>query len=264
MNRPVVNKIVLAVPVILLIGGTAVFFINQKLRAGYELIPVQRGPIVESVYGVGTVTARHIFQYKLGVHSTVRRLFVQLGDTVKSGEPLMDLQDTAMVRAPFAGVVTGLNVNLGETALAQAPLVVVTDLKDRYVSVALEQQGAIRVNTSQKAVLSFEMVRGQKFDGVIRSIFPGDGQFTVQIEVPNLPPEILPGMTADVGIQISKRDDTMLVPVSAITAGQILVERAGKREKIQVKVGIIDGEKAEILSDNLHVGDRVLVKAPGK
>jgi hypothetical protein len=60
---------------------------------------------VESVYGIGMVTATRSFQLKLGVTSTIRRLFVREGDQVRRGQQLADL-DGVPFSAPFDGTIT--------------------------------------------------------------------------------------------------------------------------------------------------------------
>ena len=63
--------------------------------------PLRRGSVVESVYGIGTITARKIFNLKLGVTSTVRKLDIVEGDHVQKGQALMDLEGIGATVAPF-------------------------------------------------------------------------------------------------------------------------------------------------------------------
>src|SRR5581483_7912483 len=66
------------------------------------------GRMVESVYGIGTVTARHTYDLKLGVMDTLNKLYIDEGATVKKGAPLVSFMDNHLARAPFDGVVTSL------------------------------------------------------------------------------------------------------------------------------------------------------------
>src|SRR3989338_7440611 len=58
--------------------------------------PIKRGSVIESVYGIGTVTATKSYQLKLGVTSTIRRLYVKEGDQVGKGQALVDLDGTGI------------------------------------------------------------------------------------------------------------------------------------------------------------------------
>ncbi len=67
--------------------------------------------------------------------------------------------------------------------------------------------------------MSFENLREQKLNGKVTSIYPKDGQFFVNIEVQDMPAEVLVGMTADVAIQVAKKDNVLQVPLVAVRQG---------------------------------------------
>lgn len=221
--------------------------------------PIKKGAIVESVYGIGTVTATRSFQLKLGVTSTIRRLFVKEGDPVKRDQRLADL-DGVLFSAPFDGTITLLPFKVGETVFPQAVVLSIVDLQDRYLLVTLEQQAALRVRRSQKAKLSFDSLRAESHDGLVEAIYSNDNNFFVRIGVAALPPQILPGMTADVAIGISERRDALIVPVAAIDSGKVTVKRGLGTATVAVKTGIVDGAMAEIVSGDLQAGERLLIR----
>jgi multidrug efflux pump subunit AcrA (membrane-fusion protein) len=221
--------------------------------------PIQKGAIVESVYGIGTVTATKSFQLKLGVTSTIQRMFIKEGDQVKRGQRLVDL-DGVLFNAPFDGTVTLLPFKVGETVFPQAVILSIVDLQDRYALVTLEQQAALRVRRGQKARLSFDSMREESYDGLVEAIYSNDNNFFVRIGISGLPPQILPGMTADVAIGISEHRDALIVPVAAIDAGNVYVKRGLGTTAVAVKTGIVDGAKAEIVSGDLREGERVVIR----
>ncbi|OGI44346.1 MAG: hypothetical protein A2150_04780 [Candidatus Muproteobacteria bacterium RBG_16_64_11] len=221
--------------------------------------PIVKGAIVESVYGIGTVTATKSFQLKLGVTSTIRRLFVKEGDQVKRDQKLLDL-DGVLFNAPFDATVTLLPFKVGETVFPQAVILSLVDLQDRYMLVTLEQQAALRVRGGQKAKLSFDSLREESYDGLVEAIYSNDNNFFVRIGIAGLPPQILPGMTADVAIGISEHRDALIVPVAAIDAGKVYVKRGLGTETVTVTTGIVDGAMAEIVSGELREGDRLAIR----
>src|SRR5579872_616139 len=181
------------------------------------------GRIVESVYGIGTVTARHTYQLKLGVSDTLEKLYVDEGAAVQKGQPLIYLVDNHVIRAPLAGVVNSLPYKEGESVFPQIPVLTLTDLKNPYVVVSLEQSAAIPVRKGQKAFLSFESLRGQKLEGTVSAIYPKEGEFYVNIEVPNIPDGILVGMTCDVAIQVAAKDNALQIPMVALDKGTVTI-----------------------------------------
>ncbi len=251
--------LVIALCLLLLAGGVALVLRATQYRGG-TAISLKEGPVVEAVYGLGTVTARHTYELKMGITTTVKKTYIQEGDHVQAGQTLVTFDEGQVSKAPFAGVITRLAFKDGESVFPQVPVLALSDLTERYITVTLEQQGALRVKAAQRARLSFESLRAERFEGVVRSIFPSEGQFVVHIDVAQLPAAVLPGMTADVAIEVSRRDMALLIPVSAINGGQVVRDRDGQHKKIPVKIGTVDGEWAEMTGGDLKSGDQVFVR----
>lgn len=255
----------LLVPLVLVLTVVGV----TRCQSNRHAVKPHRGPIVEAVYGLGTVTSSKTFQLKIGVTSSVTKLFVAEGDFVKQGAPLVAIESrTAPFTAPFTGTVTSIPLKVGETIFPQAKIIAMQDLTDRYLLVSLEQQGALRVRPGQTAQISFESLRGEKYVGVVKSVFPSFGtgddesrsaDFMVHIQIDKMPPAIIPGMTADVAVEVAQRADALLIPANAVIAGYVQAIRDGKRQRLAVKVGTVDGEWAEITDDSLRADDRVIV-----
>jgi multidrug efflux pump subunit AcrA (membrane-fusion protein) len=221
--------------------------------------PVIKGSIMESVYGIGTVMAKQSFQMKSGVASTINRVYVREGDFVKRGSPLVDLADTTLITAPFAGTITWLPFKTGEVVFPQSEILSLVDLRNRYIVVSLEQKGALKVRYRQIARISFDTMREDSFPGRVEAIYSQGNNFLVRIGVDNLPSQILPGMTGDVAINIREERDVLLVPTHAIHEGKVTVDRGeNEPEIIEVTVGLVDGEKAQVVG-NLREGDVLLV-----
>lgn len=257
--------------VISAIVGLIVIIIAVRMRAASRAAaatsrtePLKKGPIIESVYGIGTVVANKSFHLKTGVASTIRHLYVNEGEAVKKGQRLIDLDGTDTLHAPFDGTVTYMPVRMGETIFAQSSVLVLTDLRDRYLTVNLEQRGAVRVKQGQRARISFDSMRDQSFEGKVESVYSNDSNFLVRIGVKDLPPQILPGMSADVAIGISEKKDVLLIPVAAISDGHVQVLLGRRTRDVAIQTGIVDGAMAEMTSGELSPGDVLMIqkKAP--
>lgn len=237
-----------------LAAGGFVFFLNTQ-----EYLEPKQGDVVESIYGLGTVTADKVYHMRSGITLSMRKLFVKEGDFVKVGQPLAQLDQSTMY-SPIEGTVTTVAYKSGEIIPPQVAIIIVTNLKHLYLEVSLEQQSVLPIKVNQKVAISFESLRNERVEGWVESIYPRDNQFIVRIESNNWPAGVLPGMTADVAILVGKKSDVLLIPLRAISGGQVVRVREGKKEKIPVKIGVLDGEWGEVVSGNILASDRLLTR----
>ena len=242
-------------------GIAGVGFVLRNGQRGTWVRP-QVGPIVEAIYSLGTVKAVRTWQLKTGIPVGITDIGVREGDLVSAGQRVLST-DSGTFFAPFRGTVTKVNAHKGEILMPGTPALQLTDLNERYILVSLDQPSALRVRQNQKAEISVESIRGRKLVGRVISIYPSDSQFLVRLQVDSMPPEILPDMTADVAIEVERREKALLVPLIAVRRGQIIVRRAGKRRQpVHAKVGAVNAESAEILDGSVLPSDEVLI--PGR
>ncbi|HSP13198.1 MAG TPA: efflux RND transporter periplasmic adaptor subunit [Thermoanaerobaculia bacterium] len=64
---------------------------GKKDANGLKLVDVTTGSIVEKAVAVGQIQPRQKFQVKSKISGIVRRALVQVGDTVKAGDPLFEI-----------------------------------------------------------------------------------------------------------------------------------------------------------------------------
>jgi macrolide-specific efflux system membrane fusion protein len=258
LSRKIYTFLILITAVLLIAG---LRFRDIQGDKGTYSDPVEKGTIIESVYGIGTVTANRTFQLKSGVTSVIRKIHVKEGDYVIKGSPLVDIEGTARMTAPFDGTITSLPFKVGESVFSQTIILTLVDLSDRYIVVSLEQQGAIHIRHGQLTKISFEGMRNVSYNGIVESVYSKEENFLVRINAPNLPPQILPGMTADVAIGIAEHKDVLVVPVAAILSDTVQVKRGGEKPfSVKIKTGLIDGAMAELLSGDIRPGDRLLIR----
>jgi macrolide-specific efflux system membrane fusion protein len=221
--------------------------------------PIVRGNITQSVYGIGTVTTNRSFQLMPGVIGTIDGIFVQEGETVKKGQKLLSI-DRVLYHAPFAGTVTMLADKVGENVFATVPVFSLVDLNDRYVVVSLEQQGALRVKPGQIVKLSFDTIRESNFDGTVTSIYSNATGYLARIDIANLPARVLPFMTADVAITLLTHQNVLLIPVATLEDGKYVWVKRGIPKRVEVKIGIVDKDVAEVIGGGIQAGDRLVIK----
>lgn len=244
-----------AIP-LLLIPVIAGFLLVRNCSRSEEIV-VKRGDVTESIYGLATVHANRIFNLRLGVPAKIRKIHVNQGDEVSVGGPLIEFDELASVRSPIRGVVTTLNYHVDEITTPQLSVLTVMDFADRHLVVSLEEQGALKIRRGQKARVSFEGLRDVKLECFVRGIYPEDGQFQVRVQCEDLPQQILPGMTADVLIEVAHKSNVLVLPVTALNENKVKRRRGSDFKEVEVKPGSRSEEIIEIISGDLQEGDRV-------
>lgn len=243
----------------LLIAIGIVGFMSYRYFRPQETIRPKRGDIVESIYGLGTVSADKTYRVRAALALSIQTMYVKEGDEVKKGDPLVRLDDNLM-KSPIDGTVTGVAYKVGELVTPQMAIVTVTNRESLSLEVSLEQQSVLRIKAGQEVFVSFESLRNERWNGVVKSVYPRESQFIVRIELARWPQGVLPGMTADVAILVGERKNALLIPLRSLLAGQVMRIRDGKKEKLPVRLGIIDGEWGEVLSENVSESDDLLIR----
>lgn len=233
---------------------------QYRSRQQFESIHPRVGPIEEAIYGIGTVESKNKFTFKLATPKTVQEVFTEEGSSVRQNQVLLKFDDGTVVRSPLDGVLTNFPYKKGENAFTDRPVAEVEDQKNLYLEVSLDQESSLRVAQGQKTRVSFDSIEGKRAEGSVKALYHSSKGFLARVEVSELPPKVLPGMTADVAIEVAEKASAILIPVRAVLLGQVLVERQGRREKVSVTLGVKDKEWAEVTSGNIQESDLILLK----
>ncbi|MCE3009174.1 MAG: efflux RND transporter periplasmic adaptor subunit [Proteobacteria bacterium] len=254
------KKLGIVVCLIVVLGGglSWLYYSNQQKKS--QWIPVGRQNITEAVYGVGTVVSDKIFEHRQAIVATIRDIKVKEGDQVQRGQPLVVFDEGQVIRSAIDGVVTFLPYHILETVTPQSVVIRVQDLTHRHIEVGLEQRGAIRVRAGQTVRLSFENLRTEKYLGVVESLYPSQNQFTVRVTLKDqIPTTLLPGMTADVSIEVSEVKSALTIPIAAVTSGKVIKKVNGRKEKISLELGLQNGSEVQVVRGDLNEGDLIFV-----
>lgn len=244
---------------ILLAAGYAVFAYVRKMPREIE-VALTKTTLVRTVYGLGTVQAENIYQMKIGIAADIRNLYVKEGDLVKKGQKLVDFADVPPMRSPINGIVSNVYFKEGESVFPQNPVLKVMDLSRRYILVSLDEKAAVLVRKAQKVRIALDSLPGTTFSGLVTTIYPSDGQFMVKVDAKDLPPEVLPGMSADLAIEAGQKPGVFVAPIRAVREGKINIHRGGKKFIIPVQLGLTQGDNVEIISSQIAEGDMLIYR----
>jgi len=152
------------------------------------------------------------------------------------------LVDKKFVRAPFAGHLGIRAVDLGQYLAAGTKMVTLQQLDPIYVDFSLPQQNLSQIAVGQKVTALSDTFPDLKFEGVIAAIDPQVDTDTrnvqVRAELRNPEHKLLPGMYANVTIQVGQATRYLTLPQNAITFNPygetvFIVTTAGKLQSEQ-------------------------------
>ena len=206
----------------------------QQAKANEELTrstAQRQGSLLQ--YGIITVQQNEEFQsaYKVAVANSqaLEKAINAARGTIAANQAnlarLTELQQYTTVRAPFAGVITLRNVDVGALITAGTTLLfreAQNDVLRTYLNVP--QSDAESVHVGQAAELTIASLPGKKFPGRVArtssSLDPSSRTLLVEVQVVNTGGLLLPGMYASVDLNTPRKNPPLLIP------GDTLVVRA--------------------------------------
>lgn len=165
------------------------------------------------------------------------------------------------VEAPFAGVLAEVATELGEWITPSppgVPIPPVLDLIDPislYVSAPIDEVEAERLAVGQVVRVTVDTRPGQKLAGNVARVAPFvldvlEQNRTVEIEVELAEPAaaagLLPGLSADVEVIISRADGVLRVPTAAVAeGGKVLLLVDGRLAERRIETGMRNWQLTE-------------------
>ncbi len=132
----------------------------------------------------------------------------------------------ATITSPIDGVVISRNVDVGQTVAASfntpTLFVIANDLRKMQVLANVDEADVGRVRVGQPVTFTVDAYPDRVFHGRVEQVRlqPTVNQnvvtYTVVIDAPNPDGLLLPGMTANVTIQVAEKADVLKVPLTAL------------------------------------------------
>jgi len=188
----------------------------------------------------------------------------------------------ATIPAPFDGIITGLNVRTGDTAVPRTPLMTFARASKGgsgdasppgccpivVAAVAhVPEKDLAAVRAGMKVPVVLDALGAQSIEGQVETVRPALDVKTrtgrVEIRLPNPAGRILPGMFARVALPVSRRPDALVVPAAAVVKRRdrsvVFLIAEGEARMVPVDV-TLETPDATAVSGNLKPGDAVAVR----
>jgi HlyD family secretion protein len=165
----------------------------------------------------------------------------------------------AEIRAPFAGVVTAVNVQSGELATGAVPAIVLADMSDFFLDVAVDEIDAAQISPGQAVTVSLDALPDALLTGSVERVSllaargtDGVVRYDVRVSLDPTSVTLRGGMTAVTEIVVAEVRDVLLVPNWAIRRDQgrafVGVLRDGVIGEVEVRLGLRNDSYSEVVS----------------
>jgi HlyD family secretion protein len=208
------------------------------------------------------------------------------------GQAQVNLEKT-VVFSPIDGIVIARNVDVGQTVAAslQAPtlFVIAADLSRMQVNASIDESDVGQIAAGQKATFTVDAYQGKRFSGTVAqvrlnpTVVSNVVTYAAIISAPNPLLELKPGMTANVTVEVSRRDNALRVPNAALRfrpsdevlkalglqrssatppkgATVVWQQSGGTIQAVPVRVGASDGVNTELVDDALPEGATLVTR----
>ncbi len=181
------------------------------------------------------------------------------------------LADYAHIVAPFTGVITqryadtGALLQAGTSNSGSMPAVKIAETDILRLRLPVPEDLAAYVHVGDVAQIRVQATGQQLTGKVVRTTGELDlatRTLQVEIDLNNKTGELLPGMYADVTLNLQRGGDGLVVPVQAVDRTQaapfaLIVDADGRVEKRTVQLGVETANRVEVLK-GLAEGDQVI------
>jgi HlyD family secretion protein len=203
--------------------------------------------------------------------------------------------EKTVIASPIDGIVIARSVDVGQTVAASvsAPtlFVIAADMTEMQVNASVDESDVGRIQAGQPVSFTVDAYPSDTFHGTVEQVRLNPEvssnvvTYTAIVSAPNPKLKLKPGMTANITIEVARRNGVLRVPVSALRfrptpevmkalngssdnssadkrpAGSTLWQLvAGTLEPVGVTTGATDGTVTEVLEGPLIEGTQIVTR----
>lgn len=203
------------------------------------------------------------------IENQIKKQNLDIESTQKAIEDLMVNQTAPTpIYAPYDGEIAVANdTAAGSEISINSVLGTITNFSQFKLVIPVDELDIPKVKVGQVVNISANAYPGEAFTGKVLKIASqgtstnGVSTFNVEVSIDD-PKQLMAGMTATATIQVSKKQDTLLVPVEAVKEERgkkyVTVEDGNGTKDIQVTTGLNNENYIEILT-GLTEGKEVIL-----
>jgi len=291
--------ILIIVAIITAISAYMLFGRKSAKSTPIRTIHTRSGDISMEFRITGAVAPRNRLEIKPQVSGRIENILVVEGQRIKKGEVIAwmsstdraalldavhvkgpeeikkweDIYRPTPIISPLDGFIIDRSKEPGQSVTLSDVILVMADTL--IIDANIDETDLRYLSDGQKVKIFLDAYPDQDFSGTVEHIayesqvINNVTVYEVKILPINAPKVFRAGMTATIEVTANKRENTMLLPVAAITekgdGAFVTIKNGEKTEQRKVTTGISDGKKIEILSgstpeDNIVVSEKTFAK----
>ncbi|MDP8263508.1 MAG: efflux RND transporter periplasmic adaptor subunit [Candidatus Ancaeobacter aquaticus] len=169
------------------------------------------------------------------------------------------------------GILGSKDIEPGEYVTSSVKVASLIEVKDVLIEMGIIEKDVEKIKQGLPVHVTVDAYPDREFTGEVYSIastVQGSRTLTVKAKVPNPDILLLPGMFARVIIKVYEKDDTIVIPTSALNKGEggymvNVISKENKIEPREVEIGYATTDNAQI-DEGLKPGELVVIDAKEK
>ena len=177
--------------------------------------------------------------------------------------------DYAVIKAPFDGIVTHVDVDLGTSVTAGRTIIGVADASEYRVKLNIDETDIAKIKVGQEVTIGLDAYANVNIPAKVTEIaatattVQGVVNYVVTVTLNQGQTPLKIGMTADANIIVTNKDNVLLVPNTAIRAQSnryyvTIPKGTDQVEEIEIKAGLANDQETEVIS-GLSEGQQVII-----
>lgn len=184
------------------------------------------------------------------------------------------LNDMSLV-APFDGVVSAVNVQVGSVGSPALPAIQITNISPLHVLVQVDEIDIHKIREGQSARVKIDALPGVELPATIETIAlvgtndNGIINYDVKVRLDANDPRVLAGMTAEASVIVDQKENVLSVPNEYIRLDRArnkayvnVVDKNGRLQEVEVQLGLQGDDLSEVTA-GIKQGDVLAVSLGG-
>ncbi len=271
-RKHILRKIILLLVVLLILSGAGYYgysMLKQEYTVTYDSYTATTGSISNALSFSGNLNLVDSKTYTASSSSTVRTIYVSVGNQVEEGDKLMRLSNGETIEADFAGRVNAINVETGDDVTNGTSLIQVADFTNMKVSLRVDEYDISSVSVGQRCTVTVTALE-KTYESEISTInyissSAGSVAYYTAVAYVQVEDGVYPGMQVTISIPQQEATDVVILKADAISfdaTNQAFVwmkNADDELEQVNIQTGVSNGNYVEITS-GLSAGDEVYVE----